>query len=122
MVRAEVYWNLHKQCWSLRDAKTKRVVVHSPDVCLRNVEFRVQPAGRAKVRATGRKNVHAYAVGEMCTYAEFHDDAILHGLDKVSYNPYRNETFIDSVGSTVRRANYASFEATRQVWATESRS
>jgi len=122
MARAEVYWNLHRKMWTLRDAKTKRVVCHAPSVSLSDVEFRVQPAGRERVRREGRKNVHAYAVGNVCKEEAFLSDCLNQNVDSVRYNPYDNETFVDGDGAPVRRANYAHFYETRDVIASEPRS
>lgn len=42
----QVYRNLHKKCWSIR--QNGKVLIHTSYVVLRNVEFKVQPAGRQK--------------------------------------------------------------------------
>ena len=47
MTWVEVYYNLHKNCFSVRHAG--RVWFHTNTVTLRNCKFAVQPAGRAKV-------------------------------------------------------------------------
>jgi hypothetical protein len=82
------------------------------------VKFAVQPAGREKVRATGRKNVHAFVRGDLLT-------GIFHGLEviggyparlagemmtdptmvEVTYNPYKYDTFV--VKSTGQPALHA---------------
>lgn len=120
-VRAEVYWNLHKGMWSLRDAKTKRVVCHGPHVTLHNVEFRVQPAGRQRVRREGRKNIHAYAVGEIVSAERFWGASMLHEALPITYNPYVHDTFIiaDGTARIVRSAEYVDFKSDRSVFATE---
>lgn len=90
MPRVEVYYNLHKHLFSVRDAKSKRVVDHTHQIMLDNVYFRVQPAGRDKVRATGRKNVHAYVSGNrMKAYG-------LSGSTRreITYNPYKYDSFV----------------------------
>lgn len=91
--RVEVYWNLHKKLWSVRHVQTGRVVAHVPYVFLRNAKWVVQPAGNAKVRREGRKNVHAFARGEW-------DDGWTHGHGfhewayPITYNPYKNNSFV----------------------------
>ena len=42
----EVYRNLHKNCWSVR--QDGKVLFHTEYICLRDVKFVVQPAGREK--------------------------------------------------------------------------
>ena len=117
-VRAEVYWNLHKGLWSLRDAKTKRVVCHGPSVILRDVDFRVQPAGRERVRREGKKNVHAYAVGFIISADRLPDD--VYGDEQISYNPYVNETFVvEGTEQIVRSADYVVFTPNKEVWASQ---
>jgi hypothetical protein len=94
-------------------------VCHAPHVTLRDVEFRVQPAGREKVRREGRKNVHAYAVGTIVKVEQFWGAAMLDEAVSVRYNPYVNETFIDANGNKVRSSGYADFKSDRTVQATE---
>ena len=85
-----VYWNLHKGCWSVQDRKTGRVVRHVEACTLADVKFTVRPAGREKVRREGKKNVHAFAVGTVYPA----DMYALFNAKKVTYNPYKNDTFI----------------------------
>ena len=57
----EVYWNLHKLCWSVR--RQGKVIAHADYVSLRDCKLVVQPAGRQKVLAEKCKNVHAFVRG-----------------------------------------------------------
>lgn len=84
--RVRVYRNLHKKCFSVVDTWSNSVVAHTDKIQLKEVQFRVQPAGRQKVLDTGRKNVHAYAVG----YVTEFDDVL---TDPVRYDPYRFSQF-----------------------------
>ena len=61
MKRVQVYWNLHRGDYSVR--QSGRVIDHVDSIILRDVRFNVAPAGRDKVRATGVKNVHATVTG-----------------------------------------------------------
>ena len=65
MLKARVYWNLHKKCWSIQDRTTGRVYMHVTAITLADGKFVVRPAGREKVRREGKKNVHAFAVGDV---------------------------------------------------------
>lgn len=100
--RVRVYWNLHRKCWSVQHAG--RVVAHARSVELAGVTFRVSAAGRARVLREGRKNVHAFACGELRAL-----DASP-GIDvgdaaAVSYNPRRGASFYRVAdGADVARA------------------
>jgi hypothetical protein len=63
--RVEVYRNLNRReggpWYSIRQNGV--VVGHTKDVTLKNVYFVVRDAGRKRVLRTGRKNVHAWALG-----------------------------------------------------------
>lgn len=83
----QVYFNLHRRCWSVR--QRGRVIGHATTMSLINVEWRVQPSGRERVRREGRKNVHAYASG--CIHPVFTFDGF---EEVVRYNPYKLETFV----------------------------
>lgn len=62
-VQVDAYRNLRAGGYSLRDRKTGRVVAIVDAVTLRDAKFVVQPAGRTRVLATGRKQVHAFVRG-----------------------------------------------------------
>lgn len=57
--------NLHLpgRTWSVRRRGSRYVGWRVPEVVLRDVDLRVQPAGRERARREGRKNVHAYVRG-----------------------------------------------------------
>ncbi|WP_239631644.1 hypothetical protein [Paenibacillus sp. H1-7] len=52
-----------KRCFSIRDAKTRRVIGYTDRIVLRNVSFVVSQAGRERVLREREKNVHAYVIG-----------------------------------------------------------
>ena len=66
MKKVRVYWNLHKKCWSIQDAKSGLVIDHRYDVTLEQAKFVVRKGGQKRVRDEGKKNVHAFAVGYIC--------------------------------------------------------
>ena len=104
-MEVEVYRNLHKNVWSVRDKRTGRVIDHQERVVIRNARFVVQPAGRAKVLREQRKNVHAFVRG---TYAGTHWRPYLSLFaDKVSYNPYKAGPFTGPDGGKVSGAGVA---------------
>lgn len=87
----EVYWNLHRNVWSIRDRRTRRVVAHSASVELADVSFAVSAAGNARVREEGRKNVHAFGRGRLVSLRPTSPPAV---RTTVTYNPYEHTTFV----------------------------
>lgn len=95
----DVYYNLHKHVWSLSCRKTGRIIRHaSVVVAPKGARLVVREAGRQRVLAEKRKNVHAFAridhgitsedLAEWKTLCKMLEDAF-----DVSYNPYRCGTF-----------------------------
>lgn len=98
-IRVRVYRNLHNNKRSVVNTKTGRVIMHADEIRLRGVQWRVQPAGNAKVRIEGKKNIHAYAVsiidslnlyGSRTTGVDWH---------RVRYNPYIHDSFQKVLGN-----------------------
>lgn len=101
--RVRMYWNLHKHLWSVQDCKTGRVTQHVTAYTLANASLVVRPAGQAKVRREGKKNVHAFAVGHISL-----ENGIATCLSgrAVTYNPYVNDTFVfEDTGEPVTEAH-----------------
>jgi hypothetical protein len=100
-MKVKVYFNLHKKVFSIQDYATRRVIAHARNVTLTDVEFRVSQAGRERVVREKRKNVHAFAVGNI----QFHSDVVICDDDLASmtkltdieatYNPYKYDSFVD---------------------------
>lgn len=95
--RVQVYWNLHKNMFSVRDKKTNKVIAHTDSIILNNVKFVVHESGRQRVLKEQRKNVHAYVEGDVCIrpYSSV-DYAIYRKMEnpvQVKYNPYKKSTF-----------------------------
>lgn len=87
--RVQIYRNLHRQCWSVRSAKTGLVLGHEESITLTgSIKFHVQPAGRRKVILYGRKNVHAFIAGDN-SFPETH----FPGEEQATYNPYMMDAF-----------------------------
>jgi hypothetical protein len=90
--RVDVYFNLHKHVFSLRCVKTKLVLAHCNDwFVMHDVKFKVSEAGRQRVIAEKRKNVHAFVQGTIgdlrVTQTSSYD---------VTYNPYKYASFVAS--------------------------
>ena len=113
-MRVRVYWNLHKDCYSLlnwepRDPNKGRLLKdfpHRNSVELHDVKFVVQPGGRARVLREKRKNVHAYLEGELV----YEDFSISPGYLPVWYNPYRSNKF-QGPNAKASRSRRACFSA-----------
>ena len=92
MTWVEVYYNLHKKTFSVRQAG--RVWFHSNLVTLYNCKFAVQPAGRAKVLKEKKKNVHAFIRGFFVRGDDHTNHRMLHA-QQAMYNPHKTSTFVN---------------------------
>ena len=107
MEKVEVYWNLHKNCFSVRSCKTGRVIDHVNGINLRDVNYVVRQAGRRKVLKEKKKNVHAFVRGYI------YDNLISLSKDTeiacATYNPYKYTSFIDKkYGKPIDKSDYVS--------------
>jgi len=100
--KVEVYRNLHKNCWSVRDNKTGLVLRHVDEIHLENADLVVRPAGRERVLQEKRKNVHAFAKGEVTAWIprlpdEWRlnkDEYETYDTTQIVYNPYLYNSFV----------------------------
>jgi len=92
--RVKVYYNLHKHTFSVQ--KNGLVVMHADYIKLENVEFKVRPGGKQKVRQENSKNVHAFVIGDLIDYCQYPCDDIPEEPtgDIVTYNPYKYDSFV----------------------------
>jgi hypothetical protein len=102
-MRVFVYWNLHKDCWSVKalEGENKgRVIKHANNINLTHCTFKVSKAGRERVLREKRKNVHAGVVGNLSFVGEVGDTALWEcasaypAFIPVTYNPYKYSTFV----------------------------
>jgi hypothetical protein len=86
--RVRVYRNLNKNCWSIQ--LNGLVVAHATTVKLKNVWFSVRRSGYERFQREGRKNVHAFVIGELVEIncPSFNKQAI-----EVVYNPRVSNLF-----------------------------
>ena len=89
--KVRVYWNLHKKCYSVMCCKTQRVIAHKSAVTLADPKFVIRRAGQDRVRREGKKNVHAFVVGY---FGHRNGLARFPKAQRVTYNPYKNDTFV----------------------------
>lgn len=102
----EVYWNLHKDCYSVRSRQGDtrgRVIAHLAHITLFNAEFRVSKAGRERVLRERRKNVHAVVRGRWLEGVEGARGSTI----PVFYNPYKYESFVDANAKPIYEADMA---------------
>lgn len=108
-MRVAVYYNLHKHCLSV--THKGRVVKHVQSIRLSNVEFKVRQGGRERVIREGRKNVHAFIVGDLT------EESMPEHTRLVTYNPYKYASFVDKASEApVYHASHVRIEG-RQVYA-----
>ena len=89
-----VYYNLHKHTFSV--SYKNKVVAHADYVKLENVEFRVRPTGKEKVRKEKSKNVHAFVIGNLVEYSKYPTVEIPEEPETrvVTYDPYKYDSFV----------------------------
>jgi hypothetical protein len=88
-MKVDVYFNLHKKVFSVRHKG--KVIAHVCNAMLKDVTYVVQPAGRAKVLRERKKNVHAFARGELIRWLP----VVNYQGNLAKYNPYKAATFVD---------------------------
>lgn len=113
-MRADIYFNLHKRTWSVRDRATGRVADHAAIIYVAGIaDFVVRESGRQRVLREGRKNVHAFCRVESSSRADgtprrftmWRDNATMYGAVRLSYNPFKGATFYRcDTGAPVHRA------------------
>ena len=97
-MRVQVYWNLHKMCWSvvaLEGEDKGRVIDYVNYFAITNATLVVQPAGQARVRLEGKKNVHAFVRGEVDSLGWTREQH--RGWRRIRYNPYRDACFMQDL-------------------------
>jgi hypothetical protein len=89
-MRVEVYYNLHKKCFSIRHKGI--VISHANTVKLADVTFVVRKAGRERVLREKKKNVHAFVRGNLLPP----DNVAKNLFSTARYNPYMRDSFFDA--------------------------
>ena len=84
----QVYYNLHKKCFSVCSRKGK-VIGYTDQISLRDVKFFVSESGRKRVLKEKQKNVHAKVRGFVTNQTEPCGE-------EVRYNPYLFSSFVFS--------------------------
>ena len=99
-MRVRVYRNLHTRRnrrdlgrWSVMswEGQTKgRVIDHRDVVVLQDCKLIVQPAGNARVRREGVKNVHAFIEGQIDPLGDLEGYTY---RGQIVYDPYKHQSF-----------------------------
>ncbi len=118
MRQVKVYWNIRRKCWSVLDARTRRVIRHDTHLVLRDASFSVSERGRQRVLESRTKSVHAFATGTPEPGAQRIPDNARH----VFYNPFRTDLFrfVDS-GEPVSVVDVAYFAEDGKVFVCSTR-
>lgn len=111
-MKVKVYRNLHNGLYSIQQGGL--VLGHAARVALKGASFTVSEAGRQRVIREGKKNVHAFAVGDLAEVYGFQGfrgrhvgkleglnesdlpPRFLERMKRVTYNPYKFDSFVDA--------------------------
>jgi hypothetical protein len=85
----DVYRNLHKGCYSVRQGG--KVRAHMDMVRMTHCRFVVSESGRVRVVESGRKNVHAFVRGFASVRFNLDSEKV---PATIKYNPYRWQSFM----------------------------
>jgi hypothetical protein len=128
-----IYWNLHKECYSVQTKKPVafydagdtlrvrnewRVAGHADRFAVNNAEFKVSLAGNQRVRDEGKKNVHAFITGNWTDgWNPYPKD-----WEPARYNPHKLTTFVVGDGDEpIDEARYAQGMEWGQLWISNDR-
>jgi len=97
-MKVDIYKNLTKKCYSIRSREKKsygKVIEHSKDIILKDVQFIVGEKGRERVIQEKRKNVHAYARGTYLstTALPLQESWLPKAFVSIKYDPYKYSYF-----------------------------
>lgn len=115
----QVYKNLHRNEWSVRDAETGLVLAHTPNIVLSDVKLVVNEAGRQRVLSTKTKNVHAYVEGHYRPDLKSDEPILALGhISRVNYDPYKFDSFVEAhrKNAPIHEANYAELMPSMSVY------
>ena len=112
-----VYRNLNNGQLSIKSLSTNLVIGHCQSIALSGVVFKVSTKGIDKIRKTKRKSVVAMVAGNIATIEGFiaykdrsHGPYLITSIpelpEKISFDPYRWDGFVDKRGITLSTKNY----------------
>ena len=92
-MRVRVYYNLTKNIWSIQKqvpGKGWRVAGHLERLAINNVKTVVNDYGQQQTRTEGKKYVHAFLEGDICTCAF----KVTPSHRRIRYEPNADDTFM----------------------------
>ena len=116
-----VFRNWKHECYSIM--QDGRLRASAKQVRLANVEFQVRESGRQRMLVENRRNVHAFAVGQLLDFVHPDDERNLESLGGrgICYDPSEAGTFIDQeTRSPVISAVDAQFDEFGAVYRTKA--
>ena len=126
MEKVEVYYNLHRSCWSIRQGGL--VLGHAQGITLTDCMFKVSESGRQRVLREKRKNVHATISGSVTSVEGFEprrnrklpkfagNPFLPDQVSLVSYNPFKGPHFYNKeTEKPVYTAEFAYLNSQRKV-------
>jgi hypothetical protein len=103
--KIEVYFNLHKKTWSVR--QSGKVIMHTNYIQVKDPQYVVSQKGNERVRREKKKNVHAFVRGYHMSELPLMPSQV----QFVSYNPYKNNSFvIRNTDNSICSSPYAALE------------
>ena len=99
----DVYRNLHKNCYSIK--QDGLVKAHAQKLSLEQCTFHVNEKGRDRVRKTKRKEVHAWVRGRLSN-----ESGAPIPYNRIHYNPYETDQFVHLVPTGAMSSSYMYIE------------
>ena len=107
--KIEVYFNLHKKIWSVR--QSGKVIGHTNYIQVKDPQYVVSQKGNERVRREKKKNVHAFVRG----YVQNRLPVFPRKNTFVTYNPYKNSSFvIRNTNDSICSSQYAALEVVNE--------
>ncbi len=104
--KVAVYRNLHRALWSVRDQTTRLVLDRVERCVLIDAVFRVGEKSRQRALREGRRNVHAFVIGQL---SKRRAPQVGTGV-RVRYNAFRGPFFTDGENRALASAGAVLFE------------
>lgn len=101
-LRVQVYFNLRKKCFSVRDMKTRKVIAHLPEVSMQDCKMHASLSGISRIRSRRRKAVVAWIEGT--TFTPKDQQELSRQQHGIFFNPYTNDTWTDHHGYPIAKA------------------
>jgi hypothetical protein len=102
-IRVQVYRNLRKNCFSVRDKATRKVIGHVQEISLKDCTMHASLSGISRIRSKRRKAVVAWIEGT--TFTPQNQQELSCKQHGIFFNPYQNDTWVDHHGYPIARAN-----------------